>query len=276
MAKCPRCGSPKFRYELRAAGTRSKSNYYRTGIGNSWIFPAGQKTHKSQRKQKAVGFCPNCGYVEEKQERGCLFYLLCLIFWPISLSIWFYRTDLVTMNRKWKALIIALFWALLLACLSFAPTAEPGKETEPDSIWSATYTELSNFDYYIVGEGIVLKGYKGREARVNIAPAYNVDGTDFAVVALSGTFALKSIDSVIIPESVTTIANNTFNSCGVEYLYLPSSLCDFTGWSYFHDVQKIYYGGSEEDWALLYTGDRSRLDVTQIIFDIELQDLIKN
>lgn len=274
MAKCPRCGSSKFRYELRAAGTRSKSNYYRTGVGDSWFFPAGQKTRKSQRKQKAVGFCPDCGYIEEKQERGCLFFLMCLIFWPISLPVWFYQT--ATLNRKWKGFIIAIFWVLLLVCLSFVPTTEPVKETESDSVWNANYTDLSKFDYYIDGEEIVLKAYKGREDRVNIAPAYNVDGTDLAVVALDGTFTLKSIDSVIVPESVTKIANNTFNSCGVKYLYMPLSLCDFSGWSYFHHVQKIYYGGSEEDWTLLYTGDRSRLDVTQIVFDTKIQDLIMN
>lgn len=126
MAKCPRCGSLKFRYELRAAGTRSKSNYYRTGFGDNWIIPAGQKTYKSQRKQKSVGFCPDCGYIEEKQERGCLFYLLCLLFFPISLSVWFYRTDLIRLDKKWKALIIAALWAILLICAATAPDTDTG------------------------------------------------------------------------------------------------------------------------------------------------------
>lgn len=274
MANCPRCGSPKFRYELRAAGTRSKSNYYRTGIDDSWVIPAGQKTYKSQRKQKSVGFCPNCGYIEEKQEKGCLFYLLCLLFFPISLSIWFYRTDLIPLNKKWKGLVVAVFWLLLFVCALLAP--DTGMTSELDYVWKETYTDLSNFDYYIDNEGIVLKDYNGSETRVNIAPTYNVDGEDLTVVALDGTFALKSIDSVIIPETVTAIASNTFNSCGVDYLYFPSSLRDFTGWSYFHDVQKIYYGGSEEDWAVLYTGDRSRLDVVQIICNSDTYELTKN
>lgn len=274
MANCPRCGSLKFRYELRAAGTRSTSNYYRTGFGDNWIVPAGQKTYKSRRKQKSVGFCPDCGYVEEKQERGCLFYLLCLLFFPISLSVWFYRTDLIRLDKKWKALIIAALWAILVICAATAPETDTSYES--DSTWSAAYTDLSDFDYYIDGDGIVLKDYTGGKRKVNIAPEYDVDGEILPVIALDGTFALKSIDSIIIPESVTSIASNTFNSCGVEYLYLPAALSDFTGWSYFHDVQKIYYGGSEADWALLYTGDRSRLDVVQIVFDSDPHELMEN
>lgn len=274
MANCPRCGSPKFRYELRSAGSRSRSNYYHTGAGDNWVIPKGQKTYKSQHTQKALGFCPDCGYIEEKHEKGCLFYFLCLIFFPISLCVWFYRTNLIPLDKKWKVLIITVFWALLFVCASLAPDTDTTAET--DSIWSVAYTELSDFNYYIDGEAIFLKDYTGSKNKVNIAPSYNVDGSDLPVVALLGTFALESIDSVIIPESVTSIASNSFNSCGVEYLYLPSSLCDFTGWNYFHDVQKIYYGGSEEDWALLYTEDRSRLDVVQIIFNADPQELIKN
>ena len=88
MANCPKCGSPKFRYELRSAGTKSSSSYYRTGVKNSWFLPAGEKTRKSERKQKAVGICPDCGYIEDKQEQqdqqmafGCLsliVFIICL------------------------------------------------------------------------------------------------------------------------------------------------------------------------------------------------------
>ena len=135
---------------------------------------------------------------------------------------------------------------------------------------------MTAFDYYIDGAGIVLKEYHGDETRVNIAQTYNVDGVELPVLALDGTFVLQQVRSVIVPESVTAIGHNTFNSCGVKYLYLPVSLEDFTGWGYFHDVDKIYYGGSESEWADLYTGERSRLDVVQIIFNADLQSLTIN
>lgn len=272
LAKCPNCGSERFKYELRSAGTQSKSNYYRTGVKNSYLFASGKKSYHSERKQKTVGFCPDCGYIEDKQEKGCLYYLLCLMFWPISLSVWFYRTNLIRLQKKWKALIIVAFWLVLMLIAALMSAQET--ETSGDSIWSAEYTDLSCFDYYIDGDSLTLKKYHGTSHKVNIAEEYIVDGECFTVVALDGTFALKSVDSVIVPDTVISIASNTFNSCGIDYLYLPASLIDFAGWSYFHDVEAIYYGGTEEDWALLYTKKRSNLDVVKISYNTKIADLI--
>lgn len=274
MAVCPRCGGQKFHYELRSDGTRSNTNYYRTGVQRSWVLPAGQIKHQSHRKQKAVGICPECGYTAEKQETGCLFYLLCFIFWPITLSVWFYNTSLIRLKKGWKALILACIW-IPLCFASGTAQSEASVDTGTDSasIWGMRDSELSDFDYYIDNDMIVLKSYKGRSLKVRIAPSYSVDGESMPVVALDGTFTLKTIDSVIIPEGVTRIVSNTFNSCGVKNLYLPSTLTDFSGWSYFHGVQKIYYGGTQEQWEALYNTDRSRLDVVRILYDVDIAAL---
>ena len=66
MAVCPKCGSDKFHYELRSAGSQAKTNYYRTGVKDSWLVPAGRKKRNSDLKQKTVGFCPDCGYMTDK------------------------------------------------------------------------------------------------------------------------------------------------------------------------------------------------------------------
>lgn len=81
MAQCPRCGSYNAKYELRAAGTDSRSSYYRTGVKKSWILPAGRKTYSSNRRQKTVGFCPDCGYQwdEKSIPSGNLFQKFCLL-----------------------------------------------------------------------------------------------------------------------------------------------------------------------------------------------------
>ena len=123
MANCPNCGSPDFRYELRSAGTRSKSNYYHTGVKDSWIVPAGQKTYKSTHAQKAVGFCPECGYVEDKQaqQKSGWFYVLCFLFFPITLSVVFYKTDKIALDRKWRLLILIAIWVVLAASGNAAP-----------------------------------------------------------------------------------------------------------------------------------------------------------
>ncbi|MGN0735184.1 MAG: hypothetical protein ACI4LP_05125 [Anaerovoracaceae bacterium] len=65
--KCPMCGSTNIQFEARPAGTKSKSNYYRTGIKNSWVLPAGQKTYKSRRNYKTVCLCKNCGHLWDKK-----------------------------------------------------------------------------------------------------------------------------------------------------------------------------------------------------------------
>lgn len=113
MAVCPKCGGRNFRYELRSAGTRSRTNYYRTGVRQSWVIPAGRKTYRGQRLQKSVGICADCGYTAEG--RSGWFYVLCFLFFPISLSVWFYRTPAIQLDRKWRLLIIVGFWAVLIA-----------------------------------------------------------------------------------------------------------------------------------------------------------------
>lgn len=287
MAVCPKCGSNNFRYELREAETRSHTNYYRTGIKKSWFVPAGRKIYRSRRMQKAVGVCADCGYTE--QEKGGLWYLLCVIFFPIALSIWFYKTRIIRLDKKWRLAIIAAFWIAIVIIGIVSPSKVPAHvETETaetaeqsideseltvDSVWASEYTPLSDFKYYIDGNEITLTDYKGRAKKVNISPVYEIDGKRYSVVSIDGIFALKDVVSVIIPDGVMGIANNTFNSCGIKYLYLPSTIEKFDGWSYFHDMQKLYYGGSEEQWDELCTRERSRLDVVQIVFNAEIEDL---
>ena len=148
--------------------------------------------------------------------------------------------------------------------------------TENESIWAENYTSIDDFDYYIDGDSLYLKDYNGKEKKVSIASSYEIEGVEYNVVALKeGTFALHSVDSVIIPEGVVSVENNTFNSCGIEYVYLPSTLEEInsTFLRYFHDVEKIYYGGTEEQWNSLVTCDREDIDVKQIIYEANIDDL---
>lgn len=146
-------------------------------------------------------------------------------------------------------------------------------DIDEESAWAESYTALSDFKYFIDGDEIYLKDYKGSESKVYINSSYDVDGTSKRVVSLDGTFALDRVSSVIIPDGVKSMSNNVFNSCGVEYVYLPASLTQFDGWSYFHDVKKIYYGGTEEQWEKLCTVERSDVDAEQIICNTNIEDL---
>ena len=65
MPNCPNCGSDKFHYVLRSAGTTRSGSYYRTHRHRSHLFPAGTSTSHSTRKTVSIGFCPDCGYKDE-------------------------------------------------------------------------------------------------------------------------------------------------------------------------------------------------------------------
>ena len=112
MAICPRCGGYRFRYELRAAGTRSKTYFYRTGVKKSWLFPTGRRSYNSRRLQRSVGFCPDCGYTADSFTIG-ITYLIKLLFLPVTISIWFFKTERLRLSKPWRVLIIIAFWILM-------------------------------------------------------------------------------------------------------------------------------------------------------------------
>lgn len=261
MANCPKCGSARFHYELRAAGTNSRASHYRHRTGNSWLIPSGRRSYTSTRKRVSVGICPDCGYVREKQAAG-------------------------------SPLEVVLGWVVIIAIVSFGFRAcgneqsstnsknvgafQQTAEKEKDMIWAHTYTPLEEFDYYIDHDKIYIKDYKGKNSKVYIAPNYVVDSISIPVIELESVFTLDRISSAIIPEGVTKMENNIFNSCGVEYIYLPSTLSVFDGWGYFYDVERLYYGGSEEQFKLICSDERSRIDVKRIVYDASIEDILKS
>ena len=253
MARCPNCGSEKFRYELRSAGTRSTTNYYRTGFKKSILFPSGIKVRSSNVQQKTVGYCPNCGYKEDQttNENGGSYI-------PIILLV---------------IIVIGLIWAFKAGAISNCLNGTSNATNSAKSVWAEKVTPLSDFDYYIDEDKIILEDYKGRGKTIWISDSYKIGGKTYPVIALDGTFTLKSITSVIVPEGVTTIVDHTFNSCGVKYLYLPSTLVDFKGWSYFHDGDKLFYGGTERQFDEIYTRGRHSLDFEEIIYNADPNNL---
>lgn len=68
---------------------------------------------------------------------GCLWWIVAVLFWPISLSIWFWRSNAVA-NKKLKAGILAAVWVLLLVSAgndSSTTTALPtSSSTAPSSV----------------------------------------------------------------------------------------------------------------------------------------------
>ena len=170
-------------------------------------------------------------------------------------------------------IIIAGISSLFSGNSSSSTNSSSDKSVE--SVWAPDFAPIEDFDYYVDGNELYLKDYNGHDKKVKINSTYNIDGTDYNVVSLDGTFTLTSIDSVIVPEGVSYVSNNVFNSCGISFVYLPSTLAEINDsfLSYFHDMDKIYYGGSEDQWNNLVTTERADIEAQQIVFDANINDL---
>lgn len=187
-----------------------------------------------------------------------------------------------SINKKWCGILICIVFILGIIDAILGESVEDEGNVNKrgikrsSSVWLEGYTNLDEFEYYVDGNEIFLTDFDSREKKVRINSTYKIDGNIYHVVSLDGAFTLGSVTSVIIPEGVRSISNHEFNSCGIKFLYLPSTLQDIgddTFWWYFHNVEKIYYGGSEEQWNQLCAVERSEIEVKQIIFDANPNDL---
>ena len=275
MPNCPKCGSNRFHYELRSAGTKSTTRYYRTGIKKSWVVPSGRRTYSSDRKQESIGICPDCGYTEKQQTQGgigCAAIIVVIIVLAIVSAASGNRNENNSGSVKAQPSTTAISTS----------TNNDGKVTEPqitelpvvESIWATEYTPISDFEYYIDHDKIIIEDYRGKSEKVYVAPAYEVDGVMMDVIELEGVFALDNIESAIISHGIKKMRNNIFNSCGVKYVFLPSSLEEFDGWNYFHKAERLYFEGTEDEFNAICDEERKNIDVTRIVFNSSLDDLL--
>ena len=75
--------------------------------------------------------------------------------------------------------------------------------------------DISDFNYTLKDDGIVITGYKGKKTKVEIADSYKIKGVTYNVVGID-EFAFKSknfIKSVVIPATVKSIGAGAFYDC---------------------------------------------------------------
>lgn len=148
--KCPKCNSNAVKFQREKIGTVGSSQSRKTVL---------TETRKSnsvkQNAYRTVGICQNCGYTWDpnvsttdtstKKRKGCLWWFLMLCIWPIALSVWFYKTDKVKLDKKWKIAIIAAFWVLVLVFGgSSEETETPNNNTNIESTVQDETTETDN------------------------------------------------------------------------------------------------------------------------------------
>ena len=245
MAKCPKCGSERFEYKLRFAGADVSSTYYRKMRRNtsSWVIPAGQKNVKVNRRNVAVGFCPDCGYVDNKGGQN------------------------VPNGVVYASVFIVVMTVLLISMVIGLSSSSP----KDNYIWAHEVTPLDQFEYMIDGNEIYLNEYKGKNKRVYIGSQYIIDGQNMAVVEIDRAFKTP-MDSIIIPDELANIISNPFYSDNVTSLYVPKSF-QLEIWNYPSKLKYLYYGGSKEELEEKY-GDTTKLASERIYYNASIQDII--
>lgn len=268
--KCPVCGSEDVFMDDRPAGTSSSGGAAATGIPGVAVAGGNTKQHYEHAAK-----CQKCGYT------------------------WVFQTadEVAAQQRSAKgglvlfSAILAFMLVITAAIVGSGTSSQSGSSTQGDSsssstessasddshgVWASGYTDLEDFDYYVDGDSIYLQKYDGHDDKVWIAPSYTVDGRNCNVVSLEdATFLFANVTSVIVPEGVTHLDDNTFNTSGVKFVYLPSTLTEINDnfLSYFYDGDKLYYGGTQDQWDSLVTAERSDIDFKQIECGASVEEL---
>ena len=254
---CPRCKENRIALQREYAGTSYSMDHMHTGISRSWFFPANRMNMNERASYRTIAICKNCGYT-----------------WTVSGDAQY------SINLFGLIICIALIGFIVYRMRENTNTVSgdpmiinTDREIDTD-IWSKEYTSIEDFKWSIDENGITLGDYrKVRDnCKIRLSNRYTVNGVDYQVTKLDGCFFCDDIKSVIVSEGVTEIVYYTFNSSGIEYLYLPETLETFDGFSYLTGLKKLYYGGSEEQWNSRFD-PKDNLKNTEIIFNASPDEL---
>lgn len=134
---CPKCGGQNVIFRRESKRSRSKSTSYRT-----------------------VGLCQDCGYTwvaggsSGSSSKPWWVWLLIICFWPIPLSIWFWKTNKINLPNKTKGIILGVFWVFtLIISAVLGSTSTETKSTEvADSIEADSQSDELNAYIKVVGK----------------------------------------------------------------------------------------------------------------------------
>lgn len=207
-------------------------------------------------------FCPNCGaplqpLPPQKKKSNTLPIILCVVGALVVISI---IGEIYKASNK----------ASNGTTVSRTPFVDDVAEEEYDeNEWANAFTPISDFRYTLDKENktITLNKYQEFGPKVMLSPVYTIDGIDYSLKALGDACFLGKIriTSVYIPEGVTDISHNCFNSCSsLQYLYIPSTVESLEE-SFFGYLQE--YTAYYESFANL-PGDRDYNNYKETIDEI--------
>lgn len=95
---CPKCNDDNIRCQVKR---------------RMWF-----STFLKSNKYKTVAVCRNCGYAWNiNDSHGWLYGIMALCLWPFFVSVWFYKTPLIKINKIFKTIILAIVWMVILICM---------------------------------------------------------------------------------------------------------------------------------------------------------------
>ena len=104
-----------------------------------------------------------------------------------------------------------------------------------NTVRKTNITDISNFDYSIDGENLIIEKCRGRQRSIIINNTYIIDGKEY---------------------KVTDIKHAAFNGCNANIIYFPKTLThiyDDTLAYLNEEMVDIYYEGTEEEWNAIFT-----------------------
>ena len=126
VGKCPKCGSNNIKFQREKIGSIGKSQSHKSAFSNTR-----NSNSVRQNAYRTIGLCQNCGCTWNPDDNGTssvkkswVFWLIAILFRPISLSIWFYKTPKIKLEKKWKIIILAVVWILLFVISALSPSEE--------------------------------------------------------------------------------------------------------------------------------------------------------
>ncbi len=253
---------------IKKVGTSTTTNIY--GEGSSYetnflgffTFLSGNATTNSHENYRYIrkGICQSCGYNYDyiiKQE-----------------------IDKNQKDSKINLIISIILFAILITIVAINFFTNRPSSTDT-GIWATEYTSIKDFDYYIDGNKVYLKEYEDKEQKVRINHQYKINGNVYIVESFAEpVFSSSDVTSIILPDTLTSMPNNALSSSNLKYIYIPASLQQtnqsYLFYNYFHDMEIIYYGGTEEQWKILTNNaNRSSIDAKEIRYNANVETLIQ-
>ena len=279
---CPKCNSANITFNRECSNIYSYGSNKRIHKDTSIFIPSDFNRTTTSVSYHTTALCKNCGYswIPEASGTG----IILLKIWGFSLLLlligiglmYFSIHSIIKKHSKSNTSTVTTEASVPESTTENGDPTVITTDREIDTaIWATEYTSIEDFEWDVDENGIVLNKYNvsgSKDAKIRLSDCYTINGVDYHIYKLDTTFTFKDVKSVIVPEGVTEIVKCTFNTCGIEYLYLPSTLEEYTGWNYFHDLKTLYYGGSEEDFNNKFDTKDQLKDVT-IIYDANPDEL---